>query len=323
MQTQKVFRSVCALAIGALVFCSCSKGRLAQDDAPEIGQPKEYIVSIGCSGEITDVSISDLTKAEGINDLYAVQVYSVAIGGNGSKVAYAHGLFASLQDVSIKLSEGYKYSFIVTLIKEGQTRLSNPRGKYYNPVTMTSIGAGYPSISPVFIYESGNQYENLGRGAAQIKDADGVPHHPNLDRYYGEVSDYVPTEGGKVTVELKRTVFGLQVITENLTEGSVSVQMDSAPPMTIAYPGTEAEDIFSFYNVKSAWADNNYKESISISFSWIKADGVVVPLVTQTFDFFRNKRTTITLKVEEKGIDNGVGVNAESDPLGDGANYSI
>ena len=319
----KAYSFVLAAFLGVIAVCSCSKDRLGQSDPSDTPSPKEYIISIGCGGEITDVSVSDLTKADESDDLYAIQVFSSPAGGDGSKAAYAHGLFTTLQDVSIKLVEGYKYSFIVTLIKEGKTRLSHPGEHYYNPVTLTTTGYKYPSISQNFIYETNNQFSDLGRGAAQINGADGVPHYPNLDRYYGEYSDYVPTEGGKVTVDLKRTSFGLKVIADGLTEGSLSILMKDAPELVITSPATEIEDIFSFYNVKSAWATEDYKENVSISFNWTKPDGVVVPLVTQSFDFYRNRKTMITVKVEENGIGTGLGVNPDDTPIEEGNSYNI
>lgn len=318
----KAYSFVLAAFLGIVAVCSCNKDRLGRLDPSDTPSPKEYIISIGCGGEITDVSVTDLTKADESDDLYAIQVFSSPAGGTGSKAAYAHGLFTTLQGLSIKLAEGYKYSFIVTLIKEGKTRLKHPGEKYYSPLGLKKVSS-YPSISPEFIYESGDQYSDLGRGAAQITGMDGVPHYPNLDRYYGEYSDYVPTEGGKVTVDLKRTVFGLKVIADGLTEGSLSILMKDAPELVITAPATEIEDIFSFYNVKSAWATEDYKENVSISFNWTKPDGVVVPLVTQSFDFYRNKKTTITVKVEENGIDTGLGVNADDTPIEEGDSYNI
>lgn len=93
--------------------------------------------------------------------------------------------------------------------------------------------------------------------------------------------------------------------------------------MTITSPDSEIQDIFTFDNVRDAWATDNYKESIEVSFAWTKADGVVVPIATQTFDFYRNKLTTITVEVSDKSEDNGVGVEMEDGSMTEGGSYNV
>ncbi|MFK2084022.1 hypothetical protein ACIXFK_03745 [Bacteroides fragilis] len=57
--------------------------------------------------------------------------------------------------------------------------------------------------------------------------------------------------------------------------------------------------------------------------SWEKSDGAVVPLVTKDIIFKRNKLTTITVKVKDNSINNGVDVSQENTPMGDGGNITI
>ena len=131
------------------------------------------------------------------------------------------------------------------------------------------------------------------------------------------------TEGGKVAISMKRTVFGLKVKAENLTEGSLAIAMTWAPSMTITSPNAEIQDIFTFNKVREAWATDNYKESVEVAFTWTKADGVAVPIATKTFDFYRNKLTTITVAVSDKSEDNGVGVEIEDAQMTDGESYTV
>ena len=126
-----------------------------------------------------------------------------------------------------------------------------------------------------------------------------------------------------MTISMKRTVFGLKVKAENLPEGSLNIAMTGAPSMTITSPDAEIQDIFTFYKVREAWATDNYKESIEVAFTWTKADGVVVPIATKTFDFYRNKLTTITVAISDKSEDNGVGVEIEDAQMTDGESYTV
>lgn len=63
-------------------------------------------------------------------------------------------------------------------------------------------------------------------------------------------------------------------------------------------------------------------KDVSIS-DLTKADGVVVPIATKTFDFYRNKLTTITVKVSNRSEDSGVGVEIEDSQMTDGDNYTV
>ena len=59
------------LFMGVCLFLSCSNNTPVVDE-PETS--KEYIVSLGFSGEITQISESPLRATEK-NDLYGIQVY--------------------------------------------------------------------------------------------------------------------------------------------------------------------------------------------------------------------------------------------------------
>ena len=312
-----------AIVLVPLAVAGCTKSSMSPDSGEEA---KEYTVTLSCGGEIKDVSISDLTKAEENNDLYGVQVYSRPAQSDDAYKPYAYGLFDSMEGREIKLLDGYEYKFEATMVKEGKVILTtagyNATDTFYCPFGL------YPTnktayIAKMFVYDSEHYFYDLGNGRATIKSSSSPLNHPNTDRYYGEVDGFVPHESSKVTISMKRTVFGLKVKTENLSEGSLNIAMKEAPSMTIASPDTEVQDIFTFDKVRDAWATDNYKEIIDIAFTWTKAAGVVVPIATKTFDFYRNKLTTITVKVSNRSEDSGVGVEIEGSQMTDGDNYTV
>ena len=309
-----------------LTVAGCTKSSMSPDSGEEA---KEYTVTLSCGGEIKDVSISDLTKAEENNDLYGVQVYSRPAQSENEYKPFAYGLFDTMEGRGIKLLEGYEYKFVATMVKDGKEKvchfhytLDDPL-MYSTPFTAGSIN---PSISKTFTYDFQNAMRSLAGGYVELSniyDGKRLFAIPNVNRYYGEVEGFIPSAGSKVTISMKRTVFGLKVKTENLSEGSLNIAMKEAPSMTIASPDTEIQDIFTFDKVRDAWAIDNYKESIDIAFTWTKADGVVVPIATKTFDFYRNKLTTITVKVSNRSEDSGVGVEIEDSQMTDGDNYTV
>ena len=185
----------------ALFLYSCDKNEQSQNTLP-----KEYIVSVGCAGEITNVAVEDLTRAGESNDLYAIQVYS-------DDKKYAYGLFSSLDGVSIRLFEGSRYKFVATLIKDGATLLYHSDNQYDLPLTLSS---GKSSIGTGFHYSDDVFYTDLTLGYSKLNSTSEVYAHPNLDRFYGQVSDYTPNDEGRVTIDLKRVSYGLKVVAENM-----------------------------------------------------------------------------------------------------------
>lgn len=307
-----------AVVLVPLAVAGCTKSSMSPDSGKEA---KEYTVTLACGGEIKDVSISDLTKAEESNDLYGVQVYSRPTQSENEYKPYAYGLFDSMEGREIKLLEGYEYKFVVTMVKDGKAVIRAITEGYWHPF---NIDIAKPlSISESFSYDNNRELQQLAIGQSYLKQPDDIFSRPNITRYYGEVVGYIPSEGGKVTISMKRTVFGLKVKAENLTEGSLAIAMTGAPSMTITSPNAEIQDIFTFYKMREAWATDNYKESIEVAFTWTKADGVVVPIATKTFDFYRNKLTTITVAISDKSEDNGVGVEIEDAQMTDGESYTV
>ncbi len=311
-----------AIMLVPLAVAGCTKSSMSPDSGKEA---KEYIVTLACGGEIKDVTVSDLTKAEGENnDLYGVQVYSRPAQSENEYKPYAYGLFDSMEGRTIKLLEGYEYKFVATMVKDGKEMLKSYDDCYYLPFFLRPVDKS-TKIASLFVYDAVNYFSGLSRGSTNLgkNKGDAIFDRPNTDRYYGETDGYIPSEGGKVSISMKHIVFGLKVKAEKFTEGSLSIAMKEAPSMTITSPDSEIQDIFTFAKVRDAWATDNYKESIEVSFAWTKADGVVVPIATQTFDFYRNKLTTITVEVSDKSEDNGVGVEMEDGSMTEGGSYNV
>ena len=118
---------------------------------------------------------------------------------------------------------------------------------------------------------------------------------------------------------MKRVVFGAKFIAEGLTEGRLIIKISDAPELYIEYgKTTEVEDIFTFKYIHIAYADwtlDDFSETYQVTVSWEKADGAVVPLVNQDITFKRKILSTITIKVKDTSINNGVEINQEAGDL--------
>ena len=107
-----------------LAFAACSNNGEGTEALPDDGaqEPKEYVVSLGMAGEILEIEESPLSKAEGSNDLYGVQVYSKT--ATTEYTPYAYGLFDNTADMTIRLLAGYEYKFVATMVVDGKEKIS-------------------------------------------------------------------------------------------------------------------------------------------------------------------------------------------------------
>lgn len=349
MRTFRLIGTVLLTAVMCAGLASCSN----DEEEPEIvTTPKEYTVSLGLVGEIVDITESPLTKATS-NDLYGIQVYSYPASktidrdtypkaGSGNDITpYAYGLFDDISKMTVKLLEGYKYDFVVTMVVDGKTKISHDSSDSYSLpfLVETNNSCLATELTNSFTYSSFYKFRDLGKGS--IRNADGDNTY-KADIYYGALLDYVPQENGTLAVDMKRMVFGMKFIAENLTEGTLDIKAWGYEDthLTITYPNTECEEILFFWSYGDVyrWVEYRdssiddyfdeegcYKQKTSFTLSWVRGDGVVVPLGVHSIDVKRNKLTTVTVKMMEGSAVNGVGVgvNLEQEPMGTGASYVI
>lgn len=299
-----------------MVLYSCSTTDNPVDEM-ESTNPKEYTVSLGFAGEITNITDSPLTRAA-TTDLYGIQVYSKPTT-SGAYQPYAYGVFNDKSKMTIKLLGGYTYKFISTMVVNGQNLLM-----YYFFIGNDNK---FGTLDNTF-YNSNSSYLYADNSSSLWLKSEGkmVPR-ANIDRYYGETEGYIPAENGSVSINMKRVVFGAKFIADGLTEGKLNISINEAPALHITYgEATEVQDIFTFknpYPYGLQWTQDNYSETMPVSITWEKADGAVVPLITQDITFKRNMLTTITVKVKDNSTNNGVTLSQDSTAIGVGDNITI
>ena len=301
-----------------LAFAACSNNGEGTEALPDDGaqEPKEYVVSLGMAGEILEIEESPLSKAEGSNDLYGVQVYSKT--ATTEYTPYAYGLFDNTADMTIRLLAGYEYKFVATMVVDGKEKIFNSGNSYAAPFSISqSLSGGDYTNAPLenmFVYSTstlgwidfGYMYVDLGERY----------EHPLAERFYGETEGYVPTEGGSVSVSMKRVCFGVKFVADGLIDGRLLINMVEAPVMIITTSDVNGiEEMVCFrneYHGGLLWTGDDYSETIPVSVTWERADGAIVPLITnKDITFKRNVLTTITIKVDEAYIEGGVELDKE------------
>ena len=314
-------KKIFLLMFAAICFAACGGDENSipgvTPDEPNT-TPKEFLVSLGFSGEITSIEESPLSRAA-TNDLYGIQVYSSPTSSDNYK-PYAYGLFDSKDGMVIKLLEGYKYKFVSSMVVDGKQKISSYESSYDDPFTRSFLST---KLENKFNYDSGKEMDRLNDGYTNLG-LFGNFYHPNIMRYYGEVTDYVPTANGSVSINMKKVVFGAKFITEGFTEGTLYIKLEKAPTLQIVFPQTEIEDIFTFsHSYGGSWTDDTYTETIPVSISWQKNDGAIVPLINQEVTFKRNIKTTITVKVNDSSVNQGLNITEEKNELQPGENIVL
>ena len=296
--------------VGILFSCGgAGESDEPNPEEPDVnGEPKEYVVSLGMVGEI-EISESPLLGRATPNDLYGIQVYSKT--ATTEYTPYAYGLFDDKSKMTIKLLEGYSYKFETTMVIDGKNIIGT-----YKPNTFSNPFDC--ELQNVFIFDNEKSLSVLELGHSYLTYV-GYYSHPNCDRFHGKILNYTPTENGNVEIAMKRVVFGVKFIAEGLTEGKLKINIKEAPELNITYgKETEIEDIFTFshnYPYEGDWTADDYSETIPVSISWEKADGAIVPLINQDITFKRKTLSTITIKVKDTSINNGVDINQEAGDL--------
>ena len=318
-------KKIFLLMFAAICFAACGGDENSipgvTPDEPNT-TPKEFLVSLGFSGEITSIEEGPLSRAA-TNDLYGIQVYSSPASADDYR-PYAYGLFDSKDGMVIKLLEGYKYKFVSSMVVDGKQKIeSYDYGiSYWSPFNTSNA----TKLENKFVYDSGKEMDYLDDGRTYLAELSDPLNHPNTIRYYGEVTDYVPTANGSVSINMKKVVFGAKFITEGFTEGTLYIKLKDAPTLQLVFPQTEVEDIFTFkneYTSGNRWTADTYTENILVSISWQKNDGAIVPLINQEVTFKRNIKTTITVKVNDSSVNQGLNITEEKNELQPGENIVL
>ena len=290
------------LMLSLATSCENLSALLEQPTAPT--EPEYVTVSLGLNVEL-DYEYEPLTRAEENNDLYGIQVYSTPAPAaeKAEWTKYAYGLFDTTDNLTIKLIRGYEYKFETIMVKDGKKRLGN--GSYGEPFSHEYYPSNYTytPLSESFIY---------GQLGMSQWGSGGLYNYLNVELYYGELEGYIPGDNdSKAIIELKRTSFGVKYIAKGdyTEDGTLEILMprESTPKLNLNLAeSNEVSEIYSFKDVRKAWLNENYTETVSVTLRIAYSDGTNAPLGTHDITFKRNTITVVNVDLTVSG-DNGVG----------------
>lgn len=302
---KKIFNLIVWISSLSILLLSCTNDETENDKKPSDDDNNMVTVSLGAAGDILEVEETPLAKAKEAADVYGVQIYSSPKDEDNYK-PYGYGLFSDKTKMQVELFKDRKYKFEMTLFPDnginGHIRLIE--GSMTRLTTTDSI-----------VYTENDSLE-VNRS----------PHWQgdcfDVDRYYGKLIDYIPTENAKVNIDLKRVVAGLTFLVKGLTNQSyLTIESDSiyvkikgdgttkeiTVNWLICLRGEEKEN-YNFY-----YTDNWFKnpvDGIKIKFSWTN-DGHT-EYFTQTVTLKRKMNYTFQITIPETFlVSNGITVTEE------------
>ena len=317
MKTRNLLFAAFLLAFGA----AACESTIETPETPN-EEAKTFTVKLSVGGEV-DVTHEPLTRfTPDDRDLYGVQVRHKP-ATTGSYEHYAYGLFDNVEDMSLEVTENYQYEITVKLIDDGKDKIycdsilvdSNYYLGYdkpfqglnkYNGSTSTSI----TQLTNKFTYASDRYF--YSNSQIRLKDGKAYTYPENIDFYYGQINNYIPTEDGTVlSIYLKHMVTGLKInIGDYFDNGKITLSAFSKN-YTFTPDSKTYETTFANYDTYSSWYT---REDLSqsyfnatLDFKWVKDDGTVVDWKSFDSRFYRLKQTVINLQYY--GEDEVIGSN--------------
>ena len=308
----KTFRIIGFALMAVLMCVACSNG--LDEPQLEVEAGKTYEVSLNLGGDYIDVSETPLSRADEPKKYYAINVFCMKTDGSeASYTSYASGVFDNTEAMKITLLGGYKYNFVCTSVVEGVDKFYTKDNYLYWP----STNAVHQNNINKFITRG--SFSNLGSGRVcyQYLYSASYNYYPQMDRYYGLTKEYIPTEGGTVTIPMKRCVFGVKVKVNGVPDGTLSWDFSHFNMNKRSHSGSEileCSSIYTFEDVSYCWekavAGVDYTQTFTINFTWKRSNSYTQTFSKQ-FTVKRNVMSTINVTLTGGSEEIGVGVDEE------------
>lgn len=327
----KTLRLIGLLLIGSSMLFSCSNENELLPKEQEQTSQETYTISFDLGGEFISTSDTPLSRAEVTSKkIYGINVYYKK-DGETNYSPYGYGLFDNIQDMTVSLISGYKYKFECSMVQNDADTLYHEDNTYYAPFHQGIRNYIYQGtiLENKFNVATTNyiQLQGLKSGDTSLKGkrlySSDSALFPQMDRFYGELTDYVPTRNGVANINLKRTAFGIKFVITPPTDGTLSITnlwttnggINTNIKVSADENTLEFSSKYTFSQVYECWQAENYSQDFTITLTWERANGA-----TQTFNktvtFKRNVLTTVNVNVNGSVSDSSLGVKEDDTPMG-------
>jgi hypothetical protein len=319
----KTFRMI-GMTLLVMMLCVACSNTDADEPQLEVDNQKTYEVNLNFGGDYVDVTETPLSRADEPKKYYAINVYCMKTDGTQTSYStYASGVFDNKEDMKITLLGGYKYKFECTSAIEGENKFYfysdgdlhwpyyiRTDASYMNKFQMeSSFGDNLQYGTTCYNYSSYYDYYYYD--------------YPKMDRYYGQLMDYLPTEGGTATIPMKRCVFGVKMTVNGVPDGTLSWSQYYLSPNKTSHTGSEKlefSSVYTFYDVYECWrkavAGEDYTNTFTIYFTWDRANGYSQSF-SKDFTVKRNVMTNINVTLSGGSEEVTIGMEEENSAMTD------
>lgn len=326
----KTFRMI-GMTLLVMMLCVACSNNSSEEPQLEADNPKTYEVSLNFNGDYVDVTETPLSRADEPKKYYAINVFCMKTDGTETSYStYACGVFDNKEDMKITLLGGYKYKFECTSAIEGEDKFYiHSSGILYWPYANSTSASDMNKFSMESSFVSSLQYGRTCYNYSSSYYYD----FPKMDRYYGQLMDYLPTEGGTATIPMKRCAFGVKMIINGVPDGTLSwgspsyyKRVDKTYYIYLtkgSHTGDEKlefSSIYTFYDVYECWqkavAGEDYTNTFTINFTWDRANGYSQSF-SKEFTVKRNVMTNINVTLSGGSEEVTIGMEEENSAMTD------
>ena len=315
------------LTIISLLSCSGNGSEEIPEPVKPEEKPKTYEIKMSLGGEYVETSESPLSRTETPKKYYGVNVYCMKDDGTtNSYNFYAYGVFDNVEDMKITLLGGYKYKFECTSVEDGEDKIYSDNTSLYEPFCDENKSFSDFSLSKLnsFIVSSTKNLFGIKLGTTRIERENGVyiTSISRTNRYYGEVENFNPINNESVIISMKRTVFGVKFVINEIPDGVISWDMSAISNNTHLSPNLlytshsgnstlEFSSIYTFPDLYKSWKDDNYSLNFNIEFVWARSNGYNQSF-SKTISVKRNVMTNVNVTLEGGSNEVCLGINEEN-----------
>lgn len=319
---RKIFNLIVWISSISILLLACSKDETENNKQPNDDDNNMVTVSLGMTGDILEVEESPLSKAVETADIYGVQIYSSPKDEDNYQ-PYGGGRFIDKSKIQVKLFKDRKYKFEVTVFPNGEYEVDENGEKWAHTGIKIPMGADGMDIADSIRYVD---YE-IGQLNGSMVDISGYTmNRMPIDRYYGKLVDYTPTENSNVNIDLKRVVAGLTFKIKGLTnQSTLKIEIEESPTIDIKGDGVTDELTYNSlmclrgesigqyeynrYFYTDIWFENPVDE-VPFKFTW--TNGERTESFTQTVTLKRKMNYTFRITIPETFlVSNGITVTEE------------
>ena len=317
----KTFRMI-GMTLLVMMLCVACSNTDADEPQLEVDNQKTYEVSLNFDGDYVDVTETPLSRADEPKKYYAFNVYCMKTDGTQTSYSkYARGVFDNKEAMKITLLGGYKYKFECTSAIEGEDKFYiDSYGDLKWPYNYWTSASNMNKFSMESSFgsdlQTGYTYYNYYNSSTSSS-------YPKLDRYYGQLMDYLPTEGGTATIPMKRCVFGVKMTINGVPDGTLYWSLSDLRPNKTSHTGSEKlefSSIYTFYQVYTCWqkavSGEDYTNTFTINFTWDRANGYSQSF-SKKFTVKRNVMTNINVTLSGGSEEVTIGMEEENSAMTD------